>query len=112
MNKLLLLAVIASCLSTMPALAGTQMVYSTTSGEPFETTGFVVSYEGGICRQGNINYLLESTDHRTNIWLSASGHNEFVLRHAMITHGLYCITGNWQQGADCPYVEVTNVHWD
>ena len=110
--KTLSLALIGSCVTTLSALAGTKMIYATGGGESFDATGFVVGYEGGNCSPQKFAYELESTDHRTNVWLCAVGSNEAVLRRAMLTHGLYCIRGNWQQGGERPYVEVTSVHWD
>ena len=86
------------------------MVYAT-HAEPFEMTGFVVGYEGGNCIPPKFAYELESTDHRTNVWLCAVGSNELALRMAMLTRGIYCVTGTLQQGAERPYVEVENVRW-
>ena len=86
------------------------MIYAT-HGEPFEMTGFVVGYEGGNCIPPKFTYELESTDHKTNVWLCAVGSNELALRMAMLTRGIYCVTGTLQQGAERPYVEVESVHW-
>jgi len=90
--------------------AGTDTVYAT-RGEPFEMTGFVVGHEGGNCAPPKFAYELESTDHRTNVWLCANGSTELALRMAMLTRGIYCVTGTLQQGGDRPYVEVENIHW-
>ena len=109
--KRVLLAIIVTCLSAGPMLAGTKMIYATGGGEPFATTGFVVGYEGGNCIPPKFAYELESTDHRSNVWLCAVGRNEFALRQAMISHGLYNVAGTWQEGAERPYVEVTSVRW-
>jgi len=110
--KTLLFAVIVSCLTTVSTLAGTEMIISR-GGESFDMQGWVVSYEGGFfCKQPNLNYELQSYDHRAKVLLSATGNNEFALRLAMLRHGLYSIAGNWQRGAECQYVEVASVQRD
>jgi hypothetical protein len=91
-------------------LGGTKMVYAT-HGEPYEMTGFVVGYEGGNCIPPKFAYELQSTDHRTNVWLCAVGSNELALRRAMLSRGIYCVSGTLQQGAERPYVEVESIHW-
>lgn len=111
--KELSLVLIASCLTTLSSLAGTQMIYSTSGGEPVEMQGWVASYEGDLaCRQANINYELQSYDHRNKVLLSATGANELDLRLAMLRHGLYTVTGQWQQGQTCPCFEVASVRND
>jgi hypothetical protein len=111
--KTLSFAVIVSCLTTVSTLAGTELIISG-GGESVEMQGgWVVSYEGGFfCKQPNINYELQSYDHRAKVLLSATGNNEFALRLAMLRQGLYSIAGNWQRGAECQYVEVTSVRSD
>jgi hypothetical protein len=110
--KTLLFAVIVSCLTTVSTLAGTEIIISR-GGESFDMQGWVVSYEGGFfCNQPNINYELQSYDHRAKVLLSATGNNEFALRLGMLRHGLYTIAGNWQRGAECQYVEVASVQRD
>jgi len=108
--KRLLLPIIGACLSTASVLAGTEMVYAT-HGEPFEMTGFVLGYDGGNCNPPNFTYLLDSTDHRTKLWLCANGNNEVALHRAMLDRGIYYVTGTLQQGAARPYVEVQSVQW-
>ena len=110
--KTLSLAVIVSCVTALSALAGTKMIYSTGGGESFDLTGVIVGYEGGDCIPQKFTYEFQSVDKRTEIWLCAVGSNEAALRRAMITHGLYRITGTWQRGVERPYVEVTSVRWD
>jgi hypothetical protein len=110
--KKLSFALMVSCLTTLSTVAGTKIIIYSTGGEPFDMNGVVVSYEGGICRQGNINYELQSWDKRTKVLLSSAGRNKFALRMAMLTHGLYSITGTWQHGVDCEYVEVASVRKD
>jgi hypothetical protein len=110
--KTLLFAVIVSCLTTVSTLAGTEIIVSR-GGESFDMQGWVVSYEGGsFCKQPNINYELQSYDHRTKVLLSATGDNEFALRLEMLKQGLSTIAGNWQRGTDCHYVEVASVRRD
>ena len=101
---------IVAGLTVEPMLAGTETVYAT-RGEPFEMTGFVVGYAGGDCIPPKFAYELESTDHRTNVWLCAVGGNEVALRRAMLTRGIYYVTGTLQHGAERPYVEVESVRW-
>ena len=108
--KMLLLTIIVTCLGMAPMLAGTPVVYAT-HGEPFEMTGFVVGDQGGNCVPGKFTYELQSTDHRTNVWLCATGSNEVALHRAMLDRGIYCVTGTLQLGAERPYVEVENVQW-
>jgi|SRR4051812_30589249 hypothetical protein len=108
--KTLLLTLIATCLGVASTPAGTPTVYAT-HGEPFEMTGFVVGYQGGNCVPPKFAYQLQSTDHRTNFWLCATGSNEVALRRAMLDGGIYCVNGTLQLGAENPYVEVDNVHW-
>jgi len=91
-------------------LAGTKMIYAT-HGEPFEMTGFVLGYDGGDCVPPKYAYELVSTDHRANIWLCADGSNEVVLRRAMLSRGIYYVTGTLQPDAERPYVEVESVRW-
>jgi hypothetical protein len=108
--KTLLLTTIVTCLGAVSMLAGTSTVYAS-HGEPFEMTGFVVGYQGGNCVPPKFAYELQSTDHRTNVWLCATGGSEVALRKAMLTGGIYCVSGTIQLGAEQPYVEVDNVHW-
>ena len=110
--KTLLFAVIVSSLTTVSTLAGTEVVVSL-GGESFEMQGWVLSYEGGsFCKQPNINYVLDSYDHRTKVLLSATGDNEFALRLAMLKQGLSTISGNWQGNSECQYAEVASVQRD
>ena len=108
--KTLLVTIIVTCFSVAPMLAGTPMVYAT-HGEPFEMTGFVVGDQGGDCIPPKFAYELQSTDHKTNVWLCATGANEMALHRAMLTAGIYCVKGTLQLGAERPYVEVESVHW-
>ena len=95
---------------TMLAQTETETVYAT-RGKPFEMTGFVLGYEGGNCSAPNFHYLLDSTDHRNKIWLCASGSNELALRQAMLSRGIYCVTGTFLETAERPYLEVETVRW-
>ena len=94
-------------------LAGpaTPIVYAT-HREPFDMTGFVLGYEGGNCVPPRFAYQLDSTDHRTKFWLCAVGSTELALREAMLSRGIYRVTGTLQRGAERPYVEVENVRWE
>jgi hypothetical protein len=94
----------------MPLLAGTKMVYAA-HGVPFEMTGYVVGFGGGNCVPPKFAYELQSTDHRTNIWLCATGSTEAALRQAMLTRGIYCVKGTLQEGTEPRYVEVESVRW-
>jgi hypothetical protein len=112
--KTLLFAVAVSSLTTVSTLAGTEIIVSR-GGESFEMQGWVLSYEGGfVCKQPNISYELISYDfrNRVKVLLSATGDNEFALRLAMLKQRLSTITGNWQSGTDCQYVEVASVQSD
>ena len=108
--KTLLLTVIATCLSAPSMQAGTEMVYAR-YGEPFEMTGFVVGQEGGNCIPPKFAYELVSTDHRNKVWLCAVDSNELALRRAMLSRGIYEVSGILRQDAERPYVEVESVRW-
>jgi hypothetical protein len=103
---------LVTCLSAVSLLAQTESetVYAT-RGEPFEMTGFVLGYQGGNCTAPNFTYLLDSTDHRNKFWLCATGANEAALHRAMLSRGIYSVTGTLQLGAERPYVEVESVQW-
>ena len=108
--KTLLLTLIVAGLTVSPMLAGTPVVYAT-HGEPFEMTGFVYGYEGGDCVPPKFAYLLDSTDHRTKLWLCATGITEVALHRAMLDRGIYYVTGTLQEGAERPYVQVESISW-
>ena len=108
--KTLLLTLIVAGLTVSPMRAGTPVVYAT-HGEPFEMVGFVYGYEGGDCVPPKFAYLLDSTDHRTKLWLCGSGGMEVALHRAMLDRGIYYVTGTLQQGAERPYVQVESIQW-